>query len=205
MEGNERFAMRRERDIVDAVNKHARHVIRATEITPPEHLFLKTKIYWTKNKANQLDHLDLPEYVLQHVLQGKSIDNILYGYGQDFAVTKVRMKGVPEGAHPIGITVSAETILATDIVPHGVGFHKVKGPGVFLVAGRTSTGRQCVKLFPIALMDDGTDRRVLGLEAPEEWNKMIEAARELTQDFMAPFFEGYQKGGYSTGKIINAS
>lgn len=197
--------MRRERDITDAVNKHARSVFRNAQIHPPEHLFLKTRIYWTKNKANEINCLELPEYVLQHLLQNKSIDNILFSYGQKVAASKERMKGVPENAKPIGITISAETIMASSITPHTDTHHKVKGPPVFIVAGRTATGRQHVKLFPIAIMDDGSERRILGLDAPEEWNKRIEATKELAEDFLAPFFEGYKEGGPAVGKFLNAS
>lgn len=208
MEGHERFAMRRERDIVDAVNKHARLVFRVAQINPPEHLFLKVRIYWTKNKATEVDHLDLPEYVLQQLLQNKSIDNILFAYGQQWAGIKERPKGVQENAKPIGITISAETIFAFNLSPHGDTHQKAKGPPVLIVAGRTATGKHHVKLFPIALIDEEgpmKDFRVLGLTAPAVLEDKIEEIKKTAEDFMKPFFDGYKEGGTVHGKLMNAS
>jgi len=206
MEGNERFAMGRERDITDAVKKHYGLVFKLAMINPPEHLFLKIRVYWTKNKASEIEAFDLPEYVLQDVLQNKCLDDILYRNGQKTAADRTRPKGVPDSAQPIGITISAETMLMNDSTPHGSSQRKVKGFPVFLVAGRTATGRQHFKLFPIALIDSGPlfEHRVIGLTAPEEINKKIEAVKELAEDFMAPFFDGYNEGG-TRESFVNAS
>jgi len=93
---NNLFAMRRERDIAEAVLKHARHAFRIAQLNWPEHLFLKTRVYWTKNKASEIEALDIPEFGLQDVLQNipvRGMHEVLFRYGQKAAAEKRQTQG----------------------------------------------------------------------------------------------------------------
>ena len=238
-----KFAMRRERDITDAVVKHARNAFSVAQLNWPEHLFLKTRVYWTKNKASGIEALDIPEFGLQDVLQNLSIrggmKEILFRYGQKTVAAKDRPKGIPATASPIAISISVETIMVSDWKPMEGGDRKVRGIPVFLVAGRTENGRQALRLYPIAITEiyriklrngdeivgalidedekavyirdskeneyrikrgDIVDKvlcnqlRRLGITPPPELAQKVEAMKELSEDFLAPFFDGYKQG-----------
>lgn len=194
MEGN--FAMRRERDILEAVNRHARHVFRSIYANPPYNIYLKTRVYWTKNKATEIDSCDIPEYPLQEVLQDKCLHNILWDYGRGVASSPERPKNTAAGAKPIAVSISAETLLTSDIVPHE-GKRKCKGAPILLVAGRTATGKQHIKLFPVSFLleDEGKEkqRKMVGWPGPPELEKKIESVRALAEDFLVHFFDGYDE------------
>lgn len=196
------FAMRREKDIIAALNKHSRKLIALLEdMDPPDYLYMKTLIHWSKTKTSVIDGFDRPSFLLHEVLSsfGATHECMRDGLLENGkrTVHAPRPKGIAPDAPPLAITISVETMIPIDAnAKYGEEDTRVPSFPVLLLAGRTATGKFIHRLMPIATAKDTGEKRFLfpGAMPPAAFAAKMEWAQQTTTDFLRPFFDGYQEG-----------
>lgn len=196
--------MTRQKDIVDACERHSDDVVE--RITRKDLRLIPTlvRIYWRSNLAMEeitelisnpsLKDEKVLRTVAQDVVSGKSeqLEEHLFKLGHRIAQSK-RPSGFSESAVPCAITFSCEAILARAISPVSDDLRKVDGFPNMIVAGRTSNGKKEYSLLPIAFRKNGA--LAFGIPFSNEVEEKVKEVLSLPQaDFCAPFFAGFRSG-----------
>jgi hypothetical protein len=191
---NHFYGLRLKKDIEVLVKRHLSKIKKNIKITLPDHIFMKTFIYWPFNEKTEIESFDIPEFDLQATIEGTNwMKNKLLDYGRRAAVAP-RPAGLDASTTPLGISISVETVIPDSLVPiNDEGDLRAEGPPVLLLAGSLSNGKFTIMTLPVALTKI-TKRRVLGLPASEELLNRIENIRVKGIDFLKPFFDGFNSG-----------
>jgi hypothetical protein len=177
-------------DINEAVANHARSIVNIINETPAPYLKMQSIIYWENMMATQFDASASDKFMLQEVLQGKSLKPKLADYGR-LSAQEARPMNVSRSSGPLAITISLEAIMANNIKQLTTSSKKVRGFPVLLVAGQSSEGFESCFMVPMAMNEYG--EKIVPHVGPISLTRKIEAMEELVTSFLQPFFDSFNQ------------
>jgi hypothetical protein len=177
-------------DLNELVGAYARVVVGNINKNPPSYIRMQTIIYWGENeKSTQFDAPEEDKFILQVVLQGKTLQKKLEDYGK-LSINEARPKTVSKVNVPLAIIISLEAIMAnsTEQLPNAK--KKVRGFPVLLVAGHSAEWFQSYLMVPIAHDED--KNHWVPHTGPVSLTRKLEAMEELINPFLQPFFDSFE-------------
>jgi len=179
--------MRRETDVRMIVNSHYRAMRRFAQTQCVKQMPMRTIIHWSEGPTSEFD-CQLPRLAVQEILSGTAKISTESSFGdklRQYGITAIcspRPPGVAPQSVPGAISVSVDALMASEV-------KWIDSSRQFIVAGRSVNGSCHCRLVPMALHDD-EGFLVFGIPVPSDLDKQLKAVKDLTMDFMQPFFSG---------------